>query len=472
MQTASSEYHQHPRVTITQRGPPSRSHASHTITRRAKTKNLWRPWLLQHPWSFRILKNYFKVHSSARSHSPGPHQSRLLQLSLPHTPLISATPELNLTHHPGIKHQPKNSPCSPTYEQPRQVTVKRFTFRKVGSTPSFCVDFDLLDLSSPALAQWRGSSQNNNLSEPSLLTKKTVTRLLESDNPADYTLLCFSLSSIFSTSLFLLPATISHAQILLYGQLQRLHRLASDAAGVGSRSTVNGNGLNPGWDDHNLYMSYPTIKTLSNTSQSTSARERSISPGDNLIKTLVPFLTSKQPPFREATIWAMSSIHVSMYPTLLEGLSGLAHHLTSERKMIEAQKDRSARPNGTVKIIRLFSAIGKLHESTTKLLSHHDYRIADRTIDILSTFSRETCIFLKSQQNLNDLVSLSICKSFLIFAKRLLRKAAISRPLSSATVDHTHLFPNELFLDFYNLAEDWSTRAINSSESTADFELD
>ena len=161
-----------------------------------------------------------------------------------------------------------------------------------------------------------------------------------------------------------------------------------------------------------------------------------------------------------------------MYPTLLEGLSGLAHHLTSERKMIEAQKDRSARPNGTVKIIRLFSAIGKLHESTTKLLSHPDYRITDRTVDILSTFSCETCIFLKSQQNLNDLVSLSICKSFLIFAKRLLRKAAISRPLSSATVDHTHLFPNELFLDFYNLAEDWSTRAINSSESTADFELD
>ncbi|WAQ90761.1 hypothetical protein PtA15_13A160 [Puccinia triticina] len=314
---------------------------------------------------------------------------------------------------------------------------------------------------------------------------ESLTRLLESDNPADYTLLCFALSSIFSTSLLLLPATVSHARILLYGQLQRLYPLASDAAGVGGRSTVSGTGLNPGWDDRNLYMSWssllisvtsittstdpktgnlsPTIDTLSNTSQSASARERHISPGEDLIKTLVPFLTSEQPPFREAAIRAMSSIHVSMYPTLLEGLSGLAHHLTSERKMIEAQKDRSARPNGTVKIIRLFSAIGKLHESTTKLLFHPDYRIADRTVDILATFSRETCIFLKSQQHLDDLVSLSIRKSFLTFAERLLRKTALSRPSSSP--DHPHLFPKELFIDFYNLAEDWSTRAISSSSS-------
>ncbi|KAI9620795.1 hypothetical protein H4Q26_013465 [Puccinia striiformis f. sp. tritici PST-130] len=146
----------------------------------------------------------------------------------------------------------------------------------------------------------------------------------------------------------------------------------------------------------------------------------------------------------------MSSIHVSMYPTLLEGLSGLAHHLTSERKMIEAQKDRSARPNGTVKIIRLFSAIGKLHESTTKLLFHPAFSINERTIDILSKFTRETCIFLKSQQNVEDIVTISIRKSFLIFGENLLRKLTILR--SSANLEQ---------------AEDWSTRAVNPSSSSS-----
>ncbi|PLW54499.1 hypothetical protein PCANC_05604 [Puccinia coronata f. sp. avenae] len=316
---------------------------------------------------------------------------------------------------------------------------------------------------------------------------ESLTRLLESDNHADNTLLCFALSSIFGISLVHLPAIVSHARTLLYGQLQRLYPLASDAAGVGGRSTVNGTGLNPGWDDRNLYMSWssllisvtsittstdpktgnlsPTIDTLSNTAQSASARERNISPGEDLIKTLVPFLTSDQPPFREAAIRAMSSVHVSMYPTLLEGLSGLAHHLTSERKMIEAQKDRSARPNGTVKIIRLFSAIGKLHESTTKLLFHPDFNITERTIDILCKFTRETCIFLKSQQNIEDIVTISIRKSFLTFGEGLLRKVAILR--SSANLEPglkaqiSPLFPKELFLDFYNIAEDLSTRAIS-----------
>ncbi|KNZ52867.1 hypothetical protein VP01_341g3 [Puccinia sorghi] len=319
---------------------------------------------------------------------------------------------------------------------------------------------------------------------------ESLTRLLESDNHADNTLLCFALSSIFGTCLVHLPATVSHARILLYGHLQRLYPLASDAAGVGGRSTVNGT-LNPGWDDRNIYMSWssllisvnsittstdaktgtlsPTIDTGSNIALSASARERNLSPGQDLIKTLVPFLTSDQPPFREATIRAMSSIHVSMYPTLLEGLSGLAHHLTSERKMIDAQKDRSARPNGTVKIIRLFSAIGKLHESTTKLLFHPDFSITERTIDILSKFTRETCIFLKSQQNVEDVVTISIRKSFSIFAERLLRKVATlctSTNLEKGLkAQISQLFSTELFLDFYNLAEDWSTRAMNASQT-------
>jgi len=319
---------------------------------------------------------------------------------------------------------------------------------------------------------------------------ESLTRLLESDNHADNTLLCFALSSIFGTCLVHLPATVSHARTLLYGQLQRLYPLASDAAGVGGRSTVNG-ALNPGWDDRNLYMSWssllisvnsittstdaktgtlsPTIDTGSNIALSSSARERNLSPGQDLIKTLVPFLTSDQPPFREATIRAMSSIHVSMYPTLLEGLSGLAHHLTSERKMIDAQKDRSARPNGTVKIIRLFSAIGKLHESTTKLLFHPDFCITERTIDILSNFTRETCIFLKSQQNVEDIVTISIRKSFLTFAERLLRKVATLRTSTNLEqglkAQISQLFSKELFLDFYNLAEDWSTRAMSASQT-------
>ncbi|WAR64191.1 hypothetical protein PtB15_16B351 [Puccinia triticina] len=309
---------------------------------------------------------------------------------------------------------------------------------------------------------------------------ESLTRLLESDNPVDYTLLCFALSSIFSTSLRLLPATVSNPPLqpapaalspsLRCGRCRRpLHRHRHRAQSrlgrpqplhFWSSLLISVTSITTSTDPKTGNLS-PTIDTLSNTSQSASARERNISPGEDLIKTLVPFLTSEQPPFREAAIRAMSSIHVSMYPTLLEGLLGLAHHLTSERKMIEAQKDRSARPNGTVKIIRLFSAIGKLHKSTTKLLFHPDYRIADRTVDILATFSRETCIFLKSQQHLDDLVSLSIRKSFLIFAKRLLRKTALLRPSSSP--DHPHLFPKELFIDFYNLAEDWSTRAISSS---------
>jgi hypothetical protein len=131
----------------------------------------------------------------------------------------------------------------------------------------------------------------------------------------------------------------------------------------------------------------------------------------------------------------------------LEGLSGLAHHLTSERKMIEAQKDCSARPNGTVKIIILFSAIGKLCEST-KLLFHPNFNITERTIDILCKFTRETCIFSKSQQNIEDIVTISIRKSFSTFGEGLLRKVAILR--SSANLEPglkaqiSPLFPKEL----------------------------
>ncbi|POW16963.1 hypothetical protein PSTT_00788, partial [Puccinia striiformis] len=324
------------------------------------------------------------------------------------------------------------------------------------------------------LVKWKKPRKSSN--------GETLTRLLESDNPTDYTLLCFALSSIFGISLVHLPATVSHARILLYGHLQRLYPLASDAAGFGGRSTVNGTGLHPGWDDRNLYMSWssllisvtsittstdqttgdlsPTIDTLSSTAQSVSARERNISPGQDLIKTLVPFLTSDQPPFREAAIRAMSSIHVSMYPTLLEGLSGLAHHLTSERKMIEAQKDRSARPNGTVKIIRLFSAIGKLHESTTKLLFHPAFSINERTIDILSKFTQRR----RYRDHLHPQIISNLRGKFIEKLTILRSSANLEQGLKSQI---SQLFPKELFIDFYNLAEDWSTRAVNPSSSSS-----
>lgn len=127
--------------------------------------------------------------------------------------------------------------------------------------------------------------------------------------------------------------------------------LASDAAGVGSSSTLNCTGLNLGSDDCNHYMSWSlllysvtsmtltdpktgslslTIGTLSNTFHSApSVRKRNISPGEDLIKTLVLFLTFAQLPFREAMVQAMSLVYFSMYLTLLKGLSGLVHHLTS-----------------------------------------------------------------------------------------------------------------------------------------------
>ncbi|EGG02515.1 uncharacterized protein MELLADRAFT_91353 [Melampsora larici-populina 98AG31] len=324
----------------------------------------------------------------------------------------------------------------------------------------------------------------------------SLIRLLESDNPADMTLLCIALSSIFSTALKYLPQTMVHARTLLYSQLQRIYPLASDAAGVGGRSTVNGNGPNPGWDDRNLLTSWssllisltsittsadPKVGNLStgidNSSiaqHSNSTRERSISPGEDLIKTLVPFLTSDQSTFREATIRAMSCIHVSMYETLLDGLSGLAHHLTSERKMIEAQKDRSARPNGTVKIIRLFSAIGKLHESTTKFLFHLDFNSTDRCIEILVRFIKETCLFLKSRQSMEDFLTVSIRKSFLIFSERVFKKIGLkdfnhdssSGSTSLITVKIHQVFNHELVIDIFNLAEDWSTRLASSSSTT------
>lgn len=308
---------------------------------------------------------------------------------------------------------------------------------------------------------------------------ESLTRLLESDHAADVALLCIALSSIFSTALKYLPSTMVHARSLLYSQLQKIYPLASEAAGVGARSTVNGNGPNPGWDDRNLLISWssllisltsittssdPKVGNLSTgidnssiANHSNSTRERSISPGEDLIKTLVPFLTSDQSPFREATIRAMSCIHVSMYQTLLDGLSGLAHHLTSERKMIEAQKDRSARPNGTVKIIRLFSAIGKLHESTTKFLFYPDFQSTDRCVEILLRFIRETCLFLRSRQTMEDHLTVSIRKSFLVFGERVLRKQGIYCDTHTG-FDINQYFSNDLVLDMFNLAEDWSTR--------------
>ncbi|KAG0141238.1 hypothetical protein CROQUDRAFT_99015 [Cronartium quercuum f. sp. fusiforme G11] len=317
-------------------------------------------------------------------------------------------------------------------------------------------------------------------------TSESLTRLLETDNPTDMTLLCIALASIFSTALKYLPTTMVHARTLLYSQLQRIYPLASEAAGVGPRSTVNGNGPNPGWDDRNLLMSWssllisltsittftdPKVGNLSTgidnssiANQSNSIRERNISPGEDLIKTLVPFLTSDQSPFREATIRAMSYIHVSMYQTLLDGLSGLAHHLTSERKMIEAQKDRSARPNGTVKIIRLFSAIGKLHESTTKFLFHPDFPTTRGSVEILLRFIRETCLFLRSRQSMEDYLTVSIRKSFLVFSERVLRKLAIN-PDPQLMLEISSLFPNDLILDMFNLAEDWSSRPASSSNT-------
>ena len=50
---------------------------------------------------------------------------------------------------------------------------------------------------------------------------ESLSRLLESDNPADSMLLCFALSLILSNSL-VLTATVSHTRILLYSQLQLL----------------------------------------------------------------------------------------------------------------------------------------------------------------------------------------------------------------------------------------------------------
>ncbi|KAH9822443.1 hypothetical protein DFH28DRAFT_1119418 [Melampsora americana] len=300
----------------------------------------------------------------------------------------------------------------------------------------------------------------------------SLIRLLESDNPADMTLLCIALSSIFSTALKYLPQTMVHARTLLYSQLQRIYPLASDAAGVGGRSAINGNGPNPGWDDRNLLTSWSSllisltsITTSADPKHSNSTRERSISPGEDLIKTLVPFLTSDQSTFREATIRAMSCIHVSMYESLLDGLSGLAHHLTSERKMIEAQNDRSARPNGAVKIIRLFSAIGKLHESTTKFLYYPDFNTTDRCIEILVRFIRESCLFLRSRQSMEDFLTISIRKSFLIFSERVFRKIGMKNRESGFTLELHQVFNHELVIDMFNLAEDWSTRLFSSGTS-------
>ncbi|MBW0481985.1 hypothetical protein O181_021700 [Austropuccinia psidii MF-1] len=313
---------------------------------------------------------------------------------------------------------------------------------------------------------------------------KGITRLLESDNSADNVLLCFALSSIFSTVLKHLPQTITHARTLLYAQLQRIYPLVAEIAGVGGRSSINNpNGIiTSSSDDPNLYMSWSSflismtsittsqdpkshsfsssIDTLSNTNQSFT-RERTISPGEDLIQTLLPFLTSDQSSFREATVRALSSIHVSMYPTLLEGLSRLAHHLTSERKMIEAQKDRLARPNGAMKITRLFSAIGKLHESTTRLLFHPEFNLDERMVEVLVRFSRETCLFVRSRQTMDDYLTISIRKSLLVFGERLLRKLGANlEPDLKLKVNQ--LCPNDLLIDMFNLAEDWSLRTFGS----------
>ncbi|CAH7671615.1 cell morphogenesis N-terminal-domain-containing protein [Phakopsora pachyrhizi] len=314
-----------------------------------------------------------------------------------------------------------------------------------------------------------------------------LTRLLESDSPTDSTLHFYALSAIFSIALQHLPDTVVHARSLLYGQLQRVYPLASEAAGIGGRATSSGNGMNPGWDDRNLHMTWArllitatsittstdpktgnlstTIDTMSNSGhQSGSNRDRNISPGDDLIKTLVPFLTSDQSPFREATIRAMSCIHVSLYNLLLDGLSGLAHHLTSERKMIEAQKDRSAHTSGNAKIIRLFSAIGKLHESTTRFLFHPDFVITERCVDILLRFVRETSLFLRSRQTAEDYVTISIRKSFLIFSERLLRKLGAGSE-AKPELRILRLCPHELLLETFNMAEDWSTRPLGSGST-------
>ncbi|KNZ55857.1 hypothetical protein VP01_2561g3 [Puccinia sorghi] len=187
-------------------------------------------------------------------------------------------------------------------------------------------------------------------------------------------------------------------------------------------------GLNLGSDDCNHYMSWSlllySVTSMTLTDPKTGSLSLTIGTLSNTFhsapSTLVLFLTFAQLPFREAMVQAMSLVYFSMYLTLLKGLSGLDQR--------------------TVKIIGIFLAIDKLHESLPSSCSILNIALPS-TINVL----------LRSPAKLVSLI--------------LLRKTAISQPSSSTTGDQAHLFPKKLFVDFYNLAEDWSNRAMNPSAS-------
>ncbi|GAA97489.1 uncharacterized protein L969DRAFT_91404 [Mixia osmundae IAM 14324] len=317
-------------------------------------------------------------------------------------------------------------------------------FSKAGHLIENVEDGHMSNSEKARLNKWRKHDQT-----------ELVTQIIQSESASDIAVWHLLIGPLFQAVSKTCPEATGIARRLLASRAARLQPAALTAAGLaaprgpaaapGVKSAIYGFGADVAylvdtWRAHLAALCAITTDEVMLPIGSIPSEVLDILPSNNgerfssgseIIRQVMPFLASDNAFLRDAVARGLSSVHISLYKPLLDGLSSILRHLSDERRLRLEQVHSTKRSQRNT---RLHATVARVIEVTLGLLTQVSQRDSEAILSSLSLYFFETLAWLRDPEAQDDVALHSMRNSFCLSVQRYCqtmgeRLCIIQRPL-------------------------------------------
>ncbi|KAH8917065.1 hypothetical protein BT69DRAFT_1339505 [Atractiella rhizophila] len=292
---------------------------------------------------------------------------------------------------------------------------------------------------------------------------KPLIKQLEVDSALDFAIWLAVLGNFFQHCFLSCPVPLSIMKSIFFGRFNRIQPIASSAAGLAGGRGVNGTvGKNPNATESAFMIdswraciiALCTLHFPTPNLPPDSERDPSVAQQESVIAKIMPFLVSDNSTIREAAIKSLGCVHPVLYQFLLNNLRHIVLYLGENDR--SGGTTRTGVPKQSQRHVRLRSAIARVQDLCSPLLSRADHPVSETSISLVSDWLKEMHVYLREKDGPEDASTPVLRKGFCTVLK-----AMIDSPFTKNGLPRwiSHDSKSDLFL----MLQSWCFKSMDSS---------